>query len=62
MHGKLEVDEDRLRLIDSGEEWIAVWLEVGSLAEIRGRARELIAATRGRLELSEVVGEAQALH
>ena len=62
VHRQLKVDGDRLRSLETGEEWIAGRLEVGSLAELRGRAQELSEATRGRLKLSEVVSEAQTLH
>lgn len=62
VHEQLQVDGNLLRSVETGEEWIAGRLEVASLAELSGRARELSEVTGGKLKLTEVIGDAKNLH
>lgn len=62
VHEQLQVDGDLLRSVETGEEWIAGRLEVASLAELSGRARELSEVTGGKLKLTEVIDDAKTLH
>lgn len=62
VHQQLKVDGNLLRSIDTDEEWIAGQLEIDSLAQLRGRAKNLNEEPRGKLLLTEVVGDAKKLH
>jgi hypothetical protein len=59
---ELEVHGTRLRAKGSGTSWVCGELEIASLADLRDRVRGLEVAGRRGLTMSELVGDAKALH
>ncbi len=62
VHSELEVEGNTLRSKLRGTQWTCGRLEILSLADLRGRHNGLQLTNGSRISVSEVVGDAKALH
>lgn len=62
VHSELEVEGNTLRSKLRGTEWTCGKLEILSLADLRSRHNGLQLTTGSRIRVSEMVGDAKALH